>query len=273
VKTNRCVLFLLEVSFITFTANAQNLPNVQKESVIAPANVKIDGKVTEWDNKFQAYNKNTRIYYTVSNDGTNLYLTIQAVDYNTIKKILAGGITFTLGNTTKKKDSTAIAFTFPVYEQGQKNLAITNQWKSEPKKIDSFINVYNRQIATNLKLIEVKGLKSIANGVISIYNENGIKAAVLFDKDMNYNYELAIPLKLIAATPVEISKFNYNLQFNGLKTFNGYPIQEIPGRPNLIFFVDNTGKQMFLGNTMSSPEDQELYYTTDFWGEYTLAKK
>ena len=44
---------------ITFTATAQKLPNVQATSLRAPANIKIDGKATEWNDKFQAYNHST----------------------------------------------------------------------------------------------------------------------------------------------------------------------------------------------------------------------
>jgi len=46
----------------SLTVNAQNLPNVQKVSVRAPANIKIDGKASEWDDKFQAFNHATDIF-------------------------------------------------------------------------------------------------------------------------------------------------------------------------------------------------------------------
>lgn len=50
--------FLLLFSLIV---SAQKLPNIQKESVRAPDNVKVDGKPIEWGNKLKAYNNATEI--------------------------------------------------------------------------------------------------------------------------------------------------------------------------------------------------------------------
>jgi len=58
---------------IGFFANAQKLPEVQTVNLRAPAGIKIDGKPTEWDSKFQAYNKSTNAFYTIANDDDNLY--------------------------------------------------------------------------------------------------------------------------------------------------------------------------------------------------------
>lgn len=267
----RLILTLL-LLIIVSSLNAQNLPTIQQESIQAPAKIKVDGIIDEWGNKFQAYNKSTQIYYTMSNDAANLYLTVQATDFNTIKKILAGGITLILNKLSKKKDSTVVSFTFPFYEKGQKLFSISNQWVSQNKtQLDSFANVYNRQLPTAFKLIGVNGLKVIDNGSISIYNEDKIKAAVLFDKDMHYNYELAIPLKLIGFIADGVSKLYYNIQLSGQQTYNGYTVQPVPGRPNLLLVVDNAGNQISVGRL--SPEEQDLYYPTDFWGEYTLVKQ
>lgn len=261
-------LLLIIVSSI----NAQNLPTIQQESVQAPAKIKIDGKTDEWGNKFQAFNKSTQIHYTISNDANNLYLSVQAIDFNTIKKILAGGITLTLNKFIKKKDSAVVSFTFPFYEKGQKLFSISNQWVSQNKtQVDSFANVYNRQLPTAFKLIGVNGLKVIDNGSISIYNEDKIKAAVLFDKDMHYNYELAVPLNLIPFTTNEMLRINYNIQLNGQKSIDGYAIESVPGRENILLYVDSNGQRTLVVGPGGSP-DKDLYYPTDFWGEYKLIK-
>ena len=96
-----------------FTAQAQKLPGVQQAGLRAPAQIKIDGKTTEWNNQLQAYNKATGIYYTLSNDDGNLYLTIQAKDRLVIRKILSGGIVFTANRSVKKVDE-HVSVTFPL---------------------------------------------------------------------------------------------------------------------------------------------------------------
>ena len=59
------LLLLLVLAFIN--ANGQKLPNKQETGVRIPSGVKIDGKATEWGNKFQAYNKTNDFFYTIAN--------------------------------------------------------------------------------------------------------------------------------------------------------------------------------------------------------------
>ena len=75
---------------------AQKLNNVQDGSVWAPANIKIDGKLNEWDDSFKAYNKTTDVFYTISNDEKNLYLVIKSANQVISNKIIGGGINFTV---------------------------------------------------------------------------------------------------------------------------------------------------------------------------------
>src|SRR5471030_539366 len=52
---------------------AKKLPDIQPTDLYAPSNIKIDGKTTEWEDKFQAYNRATDVFYTVANDNNNFY--------------------------------------------------------------------------------------------------------------------------------------------------------------------------------------------------------
>lgn len=61
-------------------AFAQKLPKVQTTSVWAPPNIKIDGKTTEWNDRFQAHNTGNHVFYTLSNDNKNLYLALRMED-------------------------------------------------------------------------------------------------------------------------------------------------------------------------------------------------
>ena len=105
---------LLPALLFSIIANAQRLPKIQTTSVLAPADIKIDGKPTEWNNKFQAFNRTTEVYYTLSNSATKLYLTIQSNERRIIRKIISNGITLTiLADPKQNKDGLAV--TFPGY--------------------------------------------------------------------------------------------------------------------------------------------------------------
>jgi hypothetical protein len=178
-KKTYVVLFFL----ISSTVYSQKLPNVQENGLFISQKIKIDGKGTEWANKFQAYNKATEIFYSIGNDNDNLYLIIQVTKPDIIQKATLGGITFSIKNGGIKNDNEEIEITFPVYEKGgayQINLKnkpdITLDTTKNKMQIDSFVNAINQKIGEKCKQIGVEGIKTI-EPIISIYNEEKIKAA------------------------------------------------------------------------------------------------
>lgn len=114
-----CLTYLIVIPVFGITKiNAQNLPSVQNTGYFAPANIKIDGKVNDWGNRFQANNKHNQIRYTIANNRTNLYFVMQTSDIPTIKKIAGNGMTLIITSTKKKLDN-ALTITFPAYNKNQ----------------------------------------------------------------------------------------------------------------------------------------------------------
>src|SRR5476649_1812091 len=110
-KHPNALIITVIILLATITVNAQKLPSVQQVSLRAPADMKIDGIATEWDNKFQAYNKATFLFYTIANNDEHLYLTIHATDPTTIIRIITHGITLAVDNGSKNP---AVSITFPL---------------------------------------------------------------------------------------------------------------------------------------------------------------
>ena len=180
------VLFLLLLFAATSRSIAQKLPNKQETSVWLPVNTNIDGKATEWNNQFQAYNNATGIFYTIADDDENLYLAVQANDPTIIQKIIKGGVTFTVNGLNKKKDKNDISVTFPMYDKKATPLfLILNNKPKETKdtirnkvQADSFMNARNKQLTDKFKIIGAQGIKAIGDSIISIYNDEGNKSNV-----------------------------------------------------------------------------------------------
>ncbi|MEO8885990.1 MAG: hypothetical protein ABI367_08000, partial [Mucilaginibacter sp.] len=80
---------------------------------------------------------------------------------------------------------------------------------------------HKQTIATS-KEIKVFGFKDITDSTISIYNEYSLKTAIGYDKQGNYVYEVAIPLKLMDLSINNPKEFSYNVKVNGrqLPNFN-----------------------------------------------------
>lgn len=255
-------LFVIALTILTLSATAQKLPNIQSASILAPDNIKIDGKATEWNNQFQAYNHATQVYYTMANDKENLYLVVQATSPDIVKRILNGGITLAISPTDDKKDKNIPSVTFPVSSPGNK-VIINFRNKPNPATMttqaDSFMRAKNNEMATKYKTIKTKNTNKL-DTLISIYNADNVKVGESFDNNMIYTYELAIPLKYMGIDPNKSSKFAYHLIINAVKQ-SGVIIRNM--NPS------GSGQRVLDINPSNLTMGQEA---TDFWGEYTLAQ-
>ncbi|HCN84538.1 MAG TPA: hypothetical protein DIT07_13095 [Sphingobacteriaceae bacterium] len=257
------ILFFAGISLFT-VAIAQKLPSIQENSLRAPSGIKIDGKATEWNNQFQAYNKNTEIYYTISNDSKNLYLAIQATDRDIANKIICSGLTFMINGSGKMKDQDGMSITFPALKRDRRGgVGTTTDRLSSKPPIEYYKDaaIMNVQLNSLLKDIKVAGTTKIPD-TISIYNPEGIKAAAMFDDEKIFTVEMAIPRKYLQLTNNGKSLV-YSIKIDGallrnltrrgvtsMKEINGVMIMEGPDVPRI----------------------QVLMAPTDFSGEYTLAK-
>jgi hypothetical protein len=253
------VIALLNCFIITI-AQAQklpDLPNLQTVSLRAPAGIKVNGKAGEWGNKMQAYNKATEIYYTLSNDDEKLYLTVQAKYHDVVDKIIRGGLTFTINHTVKKFDKEHVAVTYPVL-RGEVMAEVANNYarKSNQQRDANgaaiAVDDINQLFESRSKRINVEGFKDIAGADISVYNEEGIRAAAMFDGNVVCTYELAIPLKYLNLPNNGADAFAYHIKLNEPAEMDVKPVSHSAPPPPMM-------------TTQLSP--------TDFWGEYTLAKK
>ncbi|MBW4891956.1 hypothetical protein KXQ82_19685 [Mucilaginibacter sp. HMF5004] len=264
-----------------FTGNAifaQKLPSIQKNGVYAPINVKVDGKPTEWGNKFEAYNKANQIYYTMANDAENLYLVIQADRIQMVQKTMMAGITVTINSSKKKEDKNAVSVTFPVMKRPEyqkiMRIALTgldgaDYHELEPikdsvlktKRLDSIMQKANAQIPQNMKMIGVKGFPDVQDSLISVYNEVGIQLSARFDNRLTVTYELAIPLKYLGLSATKPGPVAYHIVLNGGDT------RYINTGGISFRYMNGTAIQSGTARNM------DIVSTTDLWGEYTLAKK
>ncbi|RZA02319.1 MAG: hypothetical protein EOP47_07305 [Sphingobacteriaceae bacterium] len=264
-------LSLLFILFAFAMANAQSLPKVQQGGIKLPANVKIDGKTDEWNNKFMAYNPATELFYTIANDDKRLYLIIQANDPNlegTVNRILASGITLTLFNKNQKNNK-GITITYPATDViGTALYSFKGADGKLIKITDSLVQARNLDLQKKFKFIKLSGIKNLTT--IPVYNDEGIEAAHRFDIKNNYTLELSIPLAVAGSQVNAANALAYKITVNGSKAAM-FEMQK----------AESAGTSSNPQNTSKVPESimKQLYqmnatYTgqTNFSGEYTLVK-
>lgn len=258
---------LLFAALAFVNAKAQKLPNVQQVSLLAPANVKIDGKAMEWDNHFQANNYSTDLLYTMANNDEDLYIIVKASDGNVINRIVDGGITLTIKNTDGLNGN--INITYP-YTAGKATLSfpIYATFSRDTKRpIDTVMMEYNKTLRNNHKFIKVTGLKGV-DTLISVYNEKGIQASELLDEKKAYTLEMAVKLSLLGLSAKNKTKLSYQLKINGIRHY------EPVGGPVVVA----GGGQISPEEAVQAVADLNAKFaaryavSTDFTAEYTLAK-
>lgn len=262
---------ILQITFVlfiyAFVSEAQKLPGLQKEGVRAPAQIIIDGKLKEWGGSLQAHNNIANISYTMANDADNLYLVVQAVEStdDVVNKILRGGITLAIQKAGRRDDKDAVAITYPVSTYPF-SIIFRRQQDTTEQTVRERLEKANQLVEQNIKAIKVKGIAGV-DTMISIYNEHGIKAAGLYAASRIYNMELCIPLKYLGLSADSEPRFAYHITLNGYKRPPSFgPMRNMDGT-----LATSAVAERLMAD--AAAWDAELSAKTDFWGEYTLAKK
>jgi hypothetical protein len=286
-KTNmKRIYYTLIFIALYSTSFGQKLPEIQKQSQVAPATTKIDGKLLEWNDNFAAENKRTEIFYTIANDNKNLYLVLKSSSSTNTNKIFAGGVTFVVNTQGRKSDKDAQSITYPIIKRAERGQlgarqgqggqggggqgGFQNRTQQTPQQRDS-INLAQRKIQlANTKEFKVSGFKVITDSLISIYNEYGIKAVGAMNSKGEYVYEMAIPLSLLDLFAESPKEFSYQIKINGLSNmgFGGQGGQGgrggVSGRGGA-----GGGGNFGVGGQSSITE---MASPTDFWGKYLIIK-
>jgi len=229
---------LLMLPCLQLLAQEGKLKTIQATSVWAPVNVKVDGSLKEWDDTFQAFNKTTKLFYTICNDDKYLYFIVKSIDVPTTDKIVGGGLTLNINTDDKKKDKDVYSITFPNIPRqtrgqgggrggagggggGRGGGGFGGGGRGPAAPDSAAIAAKRKQTVDMAKEIKVLGFKDITDTLISIYNEYSIKAGLSYDPLGNYGYEMAVPLKLLNLSIDDAKEFSYHIIVNGLPSPQG----------------------------------------------------
>jgi len=187
------------------------------------------------------YNRSTMLFYNITNDKTNLILSVRAENPSAIQKIMESGITFTVSSVSNPKK---ISIMYPLLGIVNKT-ALLNDVQIKPKKsgqIDKSIDTLSIKINTffksNAKELKIAGLalkdtldtKSTRDKLnyfrkfqltgrygqfISVKNSCNITVQAFFDLKHHYNYILSVPFKFLNLKGDEHLPIKCNLTVNG----------------------------------------------------------
>ncbi|MCW3465454.1 hypothetical protein [Chitinophaga nivalis] len=218
----------------------------------APAEVKIDGQLTEWPKPLQFYNNVTKLFYTIANDQEQLYVVVSVPDQQSQLKIMRSGITITVNATGKKKGGASV--TFPLTAEAAAAAP------DVPEASRALIaGELKKQILAGVREIQVDGFEGIPAGNIPVQNQYGIRTASSFDAAGNLICELVIPLKTAGIAPGTDKPIAYRFKVNALKK-DDKKEQRPPRAQGQPAPMPGEG-----------PDTFALFYSADFWTRQTLA--
>ncbi|OCX51107.1 hypothetical protein BEL04_20555 [Mucilaginibacter sp. PPCGB 2223] len=199
-----CSLLLsgLIISAISCFAQKDSKQYMQK----APADVNIDGKLTEWGDSLALYDIKTKLNYTIANNDTDLYVIAYVTDPKLRRKIMAAGITVSVNPEGKKHKTYSL--TYPVPDGSAIFKPHTGDEDGEDIRKPTLLQSTS---------IRVTGFKNVESDVITTANTYGFKAAVKFDDKHNLVYETAIPIKMLNIKPGKNEELEINIQVNGVE--------------------------------------------------------
>jgi hypothetical protein len=125
--------------------------------------------------------------------------------------------------------------------------------------------VANKRLKSNDKYIRTSGMADV-DTLLSVYNDKDIVARPGFEKWELYNYEIAIPLKHLKLSASAKQKFSYHIILNGIELMKDAGMKQTMVDGRMVWTIEP-------GAALYKKEDfPAITATTDFWGEYTLAK-
>ena len=189
------------------TLHAQKRKSVEQTIISFKSEMTIDGNLDEWGDSLHYFFEKQNLQYEIANDEHHVYIAMQVRDGAWQMQALNQGFNFTINIDGKRKDGATITFPLPDRES-LKALAAKDK-DERPADI-------RQGILGAVRGIYVKGMVDVVDGLISLNNHYGIKAAVAIDSTDAVCYEAAIPLERLGLQSADEKEMAFNIKINGI---------------------------------------------------------
>ncbi|MCX6257950.1 MAG: hypothetical protein NTW49_08675 [Bacteroidia bacterium] len=177
----------------------------------------IDGKASEYPD-MRYYSTETKMFYTLSNDGTNLYLCFRINDESMQMKIMNAGMEVWIDTLAKSKEQ--IGILFPLADGEKMNMKELRPPVSN-ERIKPDRSFMEKSFLLKQNLMQMVGFKNIANDLIPIDDQSGINVKIDWDNENSMIYEAMIPFSAFykeSVSAIDTSKiFTLSININSIQ--------------------------------------------------------
>lgn len=254
---------------------AQKTLQTQQTPLAIPQQFKADGQLKEWSDPLAAHNKKVELSYSIANDDKQLVFVIKAADRNVIKKIILGGISFSINLNGDKKEKDAQTITYPqLYTANNFMRSINNNrdrrqlTASSKEDVAALAKEFSAELA-KAKEIGITGISAVTDTLISIYNAYGIKTKAIINNELVYTQELVIPFAVLGIDANTLKEFTYQIKLNGRTTPANMFVSDI-STSNFPTPTPNQNRGNARAPRAGNASQQDYNSATSFWAKYTL---
>jgi hypothetical protein len=203
-------LFSFPVMVLTACSSSKKVAD-EKEPKLKTnylASVVIDGKDDEWVSVPLEFNPNGSFEYAVANTDNELCIFLKVASQVEQTKLLHGGMEIWINGPGNKEKKTGVFYPVKGELSEEERPQMIQGQKQDVKEM-------RLRMAGQLISLNRVGFKPEFNGVQSIRQETGFKAAINWDNNDDLIYELAVPF---AALPENLRNHSIELGFyiNGM---------------------------------------------------------
>ncbi len=160
----------------------------------------VNGNPNEIPGSFKFHDSESGLYYTISNDLDNLYISGKTNNRQTQMSILHSGMQFCIDTTGKYGEQTRILFPFVIKQKKNKNSKDVakgnnnssqgrNQGTNNPENLDTL----KKKFTDEKKMMHLLGFKYPIGGAVPLPNDYGIKMNISWDSSSTMVFQASIP--------------------------------------------------------------------------------
>lgn len=194
------------------------------------APITADGNLNEWNRPLKFISSGGQMQYNVTNDDSNIYVSLETHDEATVTKILRAGIDVYIDAAGGESKKTMLAFPLPNNEIHPQKRTDNDAASAANAKAEM-----RQQLLIQANLFTVAGFKNMENRSYDVNDQSKIKVGLKQESENGLGYEAVIPFKYIFDNSSEKNKKNISvgIVINAMKEGAGRAGGNAVGRPQM----------------------------------------
>jgi len=182
--------------------------------------VTVDGDLSEWEGSLQHLYARQDMEFELRNDDKYIYLAVRVTNLDRQIQALGSGISFTVNTSGRKREGPRI--TFPIADRITFRGLMSESFSEEERPVDTRVAALK-----SVRGIQVQQFDHLLDGMISMDNQYGIRAAAAIDTTEALCVEIQLPIHLLNIPEDPANReMAYNLRINGVVMDGVRPRQE-----------------------------------------------